>query len=95
MLGWCRSCSFPVGAAVAGPLADAFGATVAMEIYAVLGIAPCLIVLAFPSVRAVRRREAPPEDEAGPATADGVDAEEALAPAAYGLAPAGGRFPAS
>lgn len=61
---------FPVGAAVAGPLADALGATAAMEIYAVLGIAPCLIVLAFPSVRAVRRREAPPEDESPAAPVD-------------------------
>jgi MFS family permease len=73
---------FPVGAAVAGPLADAFGATVAMEIYTVLGIAPCLLVLAFPSVRAVRRREAPPDDEAVPADAGDADAAEALAPAA-------------
>jgi predicted MFS family arabinose efflux permease len=54
---------FPVGAAVAGPLADALGVGVAMQVYAVLGIVPCLAVLAFPSVRAVRRREAPPEDK--------------------------------
>jgi MFS family permease len=72
---------FPVGAAVAGPLADAFGATVAMDTYAVLGIAPCLIVLAFPSVRAVRRREAPPEDDAAALVPD-LGPEEVLAPAA-------------
>jgi hypothetical protein len=72
---------FPVGAAVAGPLADAFGATVAMTIYAVLGIVPCIVVLAFPSVRAVRRREAPPEDQ--PATAPiAHEPEDILAPAA-------------
>lgn len=71
---------FPVGAAVAGPLADTFGATVAMEIYAVLGIAPCLLVLAFPSVRAVRRREAPPADDVQPSADE--PATEILAEAA-------------
>ena len=71
---------FPVGAAVAGPLADAVGATVAMEIYAVLGIAPCVIVLAFPSVRAVRRRDAPPDDESQPTIPEA--AAEVLARAA-------------
>ena len=73
---------FPVGAAVAGPLADAFGSTVAMQLYAVLGIAPCVIVLAFPSVRAVRRREAPPADDEGLDVADPAAAAEELAKAA-------------
>lgn len=56
---------FPVGAAVAGPLADAFGPAIAMQIFAIIGIVPCVLVLAFPSVRAVRRREAPPEEIEG------------------------------
>jgi MFS family permease len=73
---------FPVGAAVAGPLSDALGATAAMEIYALLGIAPCLIVLAFPSVRAVRRREAPPEEDAASALDPEPHQEAPLATAA-------------
>ncbi|HJP90302.1 MAG TPA: MFS transporter [Candidatus Limnocylindrales bacterium] len=72
---------FPVGAAVAGPLADAFGPSAAMQIYAVLGIVPCMLVLAFPSVRAVRRRDAPPEDASAAAPA-ATECEEPLPQAA-------------
>jgi MFS family permease len=66
---------FPVGAAVAGPLADALGVTATMLVYAVLGIAPCVVVLAFPSVRAVRRRELPPTGDVDPVR-DGADPAE-------------------
>ena len=72
---------FPVGAAVAGPLSDSLGPAAAMQAYAVLGIVPCALVLAFPSVRGVRRREAPPEDDAA-SPADDLSPEDVLARAA-------------
>ena len=54
---------FPVGAALAGPLADALGASNAMLLFAIVSTVPCVLVLAFPAVRAITRRERPPEDD--------------------------------
>jgi MFS family permease len=50
---------FPIGAALAGPIADAFGASNAMLLFAIVATIPCLLVLAVPAVRAVRRRDRP------------------------------------
>lgn len=48
---------FPIGAALAGPIADAFGASNAMLLFAIVATVPCLLVLAVPAVRAVGRRD--------------------------------------
>ncbi len=53
---------FPLGAALAGPLADAIGTTNALFLFATISSVPCLAVLLLPSVRAVRRRDRAPED---------------------------------
>ena len=59
---------FPLGAAVAGPLADLIGASNALLTFAVISSVPSLLVLLLPAVRAVRRAERPPADpEAAPA----------------------------
>jgi predicted MFS family arabinose efflux permease len=60
---------FPVGAALAGPVADAVGASNAMILFTVIAAVPCLLVLAFPAVRAVGRRDRRAEDEAMPGPA--------------------------
>jgi MFS family permease len=52
---------FPLGAAVAGPLADAVGASNALLALAVISAIPSILVLLVPAVRAIRRREQPAE----------------------------------
>jgi len=54
---------FPVGAALAGPVADALGPANATLAFAIVATIPCLLVVAVPAVRAVRRRDGPLEDE--------------------------------
>jgi predicted MFS family arabinose efflux permease len=51
---------FPAGAALAGPLADAFGVDVALFVFAALAGIPLALVLGMSSVRAVRRLDAAP-----------------------------------
>jgi MFS family permease len=71
---------FPVGAAVAGPLADAFGPQVALFVFAALAGVPVALVLGMPSVRAVRRRDAAPARDVVSAADDaGEAAPEAAA----------------
>jgi hypothetical protein len=48
---------FPLGSALAGPLADAVGVQSALTIMAVVAGAPLLAVLLSPSVRAIRRTD--------------------------------------
>jgi predicted MFS family arabinose efflux permease len=64
---------FPIGAALAGPLADALGPSSAMLLFAAVATIPCLIVVAVPSLRAIRRLERPADDD---------DAQAELAPGA-------------
>jgi MFS family permease len=52
---------FPVGSALAGPFADAASVGSALVLFAALAGVPVALVLLAPSVRAVRRRDAPPE----------------------------------
>jgi len=54
---------FPVGSALAGPFADAASVGSALLLFAIVAGAPVALVLLAPSVRAVRRRDAPPEPE--------------------------------
>jgi MFS family permease len=66
---------FPVGSALAGPLADAVGAGVALLVFALLAGLPLAAVLAVPSVRAIRRR-----DQTSPASTElGVESRRAAA----------------
>jgi predicted MFS family arabinose efflux permease len=53
---------FPLGAALAGPLADAMGASNALTTFAIISSVPCLLVLLLPAIRSVRRAERPPAD---------------------------------
>jgi predicted MFS family arabinose efflux permease len=69
---------FPLGAAVAGPLADAVGPRTTLLAFAALAGIPLALVLGVPSVRAIRRRDAPPEAAAAPAD-QASDAEPAAA----------------
>jgi len=71
---------FPVGAALAGPLADAIGTTSALLVFAALSGIPSLLVLALPAVRGVRRIDRPTEvpEQATP-TLPAIDAEPELA----------------
>jgi MFS family permease len=55
---------FPLGAALAGPLADTVGASNALTTFAILSSVPCVLVLLLPAVRGVRRAERPPLDAA-------------------------------
>ena len=65
-----------IGAALAGPIADAFGASNAMLLFAIVATVPCLLVLAVPAVRAVRRRDRASEDvEAVDTPSLGTDGE--------------------
>ena len=48
---------FPVGSALAGPLADGVGPGVALLAFALLAGLPLASVLAVPSVRAIHRRD--------------------------------------
>lgn len=59
---------FPVGAALAGPLADAVGAPTALLSLAVVSAVPSLLVLLLPAIRAVSRIADPLDDkvDAGP-----------------------------
>jgi MFS family permease len=50
---------FPLGSALAGPMADAFGARMALLVFAALAGIPLLLVLLHPAVRAVRSGAAP------------------------------------
>jgi MFS family permease len=73
---------FPIGAALAGPLADAIGATTTLLVFAGLSAVPSVLVLQLPSIRAVRREdgragaEGAPEVVVGPG---GVEVELARA----------------
>ena len=53
---------FPLGAALAGPLADAIGTMNALFLFATISSVPCLLVLLLPAVRGVRRADRPPAD---------------------------------
>jgi MFS family permease len=55
---------FPAGAALAGPLADAFGTDVALFVFAALAGVPLALVLGMSSVRDVRRLDAAPRKDA-------------------------------
>lgn len=55
---------FPIGAALAGPIADALGASNAMLLFAIVATVPCLLVLGIPAVRAVSGRAGPIDDDA-------------------------------
>ncbi|HEX6128083.1 MAG TPA: MFS transporter, partial [Candidatus Limnocylindria bacterium] len=62
---------FPAGSALAGPMADAFGARTALLAFAGIAGIPVLLVLLVPAVRDVRRREmapAVPDDSASEAS---------------------------
>jgi MFS family permease len=63
---------FPVGAALAGPLADAVGAPDALLLLAVVSFIPSVLVLLLPAVRAITHRERP-MDDAEPAPAQELD----------------------
>lgn len=52
---------FPLGSALAGPIAEAASLGTALAIFAVLAGAPILLAVLAPSVRAVHRRTAVPE----------------------------------
>ncbi len=62
---------FPIGSALAGPLADLLAPGPALVIFAGLSGIPLLLVLAVPSVRAIRRRE--PESYPGRAPEPGSE----------------------
>ena len=51
---------FPAGSALAGPMADAFGARPALLAFAAIAGIPVVLVLLVPAVRDVRRRETAP-----------------------------------
>jgi len=53
---------FPLGASVAGPLADAFGPELTLYAFAALAGIPVAAVLGLGSVRAVRRRDGAPDE---------------------------------
>jgi len=57
---------FPIGSALAGPLADLWTPGPALVIFAALSGIPLLLVLAVPSVRAIRRRESASRPERVP-----------------------------
>jgi MFS family permease len=57
---WMVSMLFiPVGAAIAGPLADLLGAPTALLVLASVSAVPCFLVLIAPAVRAIRDEVAP------------------------------------
>ena len=75
---------FPVGAAVAGPLAEAVGTSTALFIFAAISSIPSILVLLLPAVRSITRRDGPVDDET-PAEAGALGAHEreaSLQPAA-------------
>jgi MFS family permease len=75
---------FPVGAAVAGPLAEVVGASTALVIFAAVSSVPSLLVLLVPAVRSITRRDGAVEDDA-PADAGDLtlaDGDARLQPAA-------------
>jgi MFS family permease len=73
---------FPVGAALAGPAADALGPSNAMLAFAIVAAVPCLLVPAVPAVRAVTRRDRPAENDAPTeASPAGIDGEVRLSQA--------------
>ena len=59
---------FPLGAAIAGPLADTVGASTALWIFAGMSTIPALLVLALPAIRNVRRIDQPVDVASGPAS---------------------------
>ena len=63
---------FPAGAALAGPLADAFGVELALFAFAALAAIPQALVLGMSSVRAVRRLDAAPPKPAAAGEAEAV-----------------------
>jgi MFS family permease len=65
---------FPLGAALAGPLADAYGAQTTLYAFTALAGIPLLIVLGMRSVRAVRRLDSPVSER--PAQETGASAPE-------------------
>ena len=67
---------FPIGAALAGPLADALGPSTALAILSVVSFVPSILVLLLPAVRAIARIDHALEDAEVPARdAIGHDAE--------------------
>ena len=50
---------FPLGAALAGPLADGIGAGNALTAFAIISSFPCLLVLVLPPIRSLRRADRP------------------------------------
>jgi len=70
---------FPVGATIAGPLADAVGASSALLLIAVVSAIPSVLVLAVPAVRAIRRRD---DSGALPTAGEGPEPEVELVAAA-------------
>lgn len=54
---------FPIGSAVAGPLAETFGPSVALAGFATTSGIAMLVTLAVPAVRALRRVDARPTEE--------------------------------
>jgi MFS family permease len=63
---------FPAGAALAGPLADAFGVELALFAFAALAAIPQALVLGMSSVRAVRRLDTAPPKPAAAGEAEAV-----------------------
>jgi hypothetical protein len=59
---------FPIGAALAGPLADAVGASTALLVLSVVALLPSALVLLLPAVRGIRRKEGRMENEGLEAT---------------------------
>lgn len=75
---------FPIGAAVAGPLGELVGASTALVLFAIVSTVPSVLVLGFPAVRAITRRDRPIEDDEGEVRAtspESLEPEPRLAPA--------------
>ena len=70
---------FPLGAALAGPLADLLGANNALLLFAAVSSIPSLLVLLLPPIRNLRRADRPPVDDAEPAAALPLDRDIELA----------------
>jgi len=73
---------FPLGAALAGPLADTIGASNALTTFAILSSVPCALVLLLPAVRGVRRAERPPVDLDESSVSEPGGREQAVEPEA-------------
>ncbi len=71
---------FPLGAALAGPLAEAIGTMNALFLFATISSVPCLLVLLLPAVRGVRRADRPPADAEGVSAGPAVPMDPILEP---------------